>query len=362
MKKLSMLTLVALTIASCQGKTEQQPVQEVLAKPTVTTPKVIKKRGVTEITTVEQFQEIIKQKDRLMIFDLYAEWCGPCKQLAPILDTIEGTHGEEADFYKINTEKLPSLSRAFQVKGIPHVVFFKDGGIANAYTGLYPKEAYEQSVEILALPLSDTADGKLKKGTREITISGDKRKGNIVTYRGDVVELTIKATGKPFTVAVENLDVKGYLQSDGKKDVTLSFKVKELGFFPLLLKDDSGRNDRIWIGVIQFSDAKGSYKEVNEKEFAEAIKKDDSFLLDVRSKGEYNAGHIKGATLIPVQDLEKRINELSAQKDKTILVYCRSGNRSTVAANLLKNAGFGSIVNLRPGIKAWKRANLPLEK
>ncbi len=354
-----MLSIVALTIASCNSKPQEDLSTTDQVKATAAVAKTTQK-GVVEITSMEQFQQVVAKKDRLIVFDLYADWCGPCKKLAPILEDVSETHNEQADFYKINTEKLPQISRMFQVKGIPYVVFFKDGGIANAYTGLYPQEAYEQSIEILAEPLSDTAQGTLVEGTRQITISSDLTTGNITTYRGDVVELTVSATGKPFTVASEELKITG--SSDGKDDIKFTFKVKELGFYPLIISDESDRNDRLWVGVVQFGGAENSYLEVDEKQFAEEISKENTFLLDVRSKGEYDDGHIKGATLIPVNELERRIGQLASVKDKTILVYCRSGNRSTVASNILKKSGFNSIVNLRPGIKAWARADLPVEK
>ena len=359
MKKITMLSLVALTIASCKSTPKDEPIDTAPVKAPISTAPTTQK-GVIEITSVEQFQQIIAQKDRLMVFDLYADWCKPCKMLAPILTDVSGTHAKQADFYKINTEKLPSLAKAFQVQGIPYVVFFKDGGIANAYTGLYPKEAYEQSVEILAQPLSDTAQGTLVEGNRQITISNELSSGNITTYRGDKVELTVSATGKPFTVRSQELGIDG--SSDGKEDLKFTFKVKELGFYPLAITNESGRDDRLWVGVIQFGAAESSYKEVDAKQFAAEIEKENTVLLDVRSKSEYDDGHIKGATLIPVNELERRIGELESSKDKTILLYCRSGNRSTVASNILKSSGFNSLVNLRPGIKAWVRADLPVEK
>lgn len=357
MKKLTLLTLVLLALASCKTK-PAEAVKETQKKESVT--KEATQKGVIAITSVEQFQEIIKQKDRLMVFDLYADWCGPCKQLAPILDDVAKSYHKEADYYKINTDKLPALSRAFKVQGIPHVSFFKDGGVVNTYTGLYPKEAYVQSVEILSEELSDTADGTVTEGVRHIALDGALSKGNLLSYRGDKVELTVKASGAPFSISLPDQKVQG--NSDGKNDVKLNFETKQLGFFPILITNKAGRNDRLWFGVIQYGANKSAYREVDAKEFAEEINKENRFLLDVRTQNEYNDGHIEGAKLIPVQDLQKRIAELNTVKDKTILVYCRSGNRSTVAAKILQEAGFNSVVNLRPGIKGWNRANLPVKK
>ena len=101
------------------------------------------------------------------------------------------------------------------------------------------------------------------------------------------------------------------------------------------------------------------YTEVDAQAFATAIKEPNTVLLDVRTQGEFDNGHIEGATLIPVEQLSNRLGELENAKSKTVLVYCRSGNRSTVAANILKDAGFSSLVNLQSGIRGWERADLP---
>jgi adenylyltransferase/sulfurtransferase len=89
----------------------------------------------------------------------------------------------------------------------------------------------------------------------------------------------------------------------------------------------------------------------------EALKKkidarEDFFLLDVREPHEYKIANL-GAPLIPVGELEKRVGELAAQKDREIVVHCKSGGRSQKAALILKNAGFQQVENLAGGILAW---------
>jgi len=82
-------------------------------------------------------------------------------------------------------------------------------------------------------------------------------------------------------------------------------------------------------------------------------------LLDVRTTEEYAEGHIKGAVLIPVQELLQRISEVP--KDKQVYVYCHSGGRSVRASNMLVKAGFSRIENVLGGIVAWKDAGYPVE-
>lgn len=79
------------------------------------------------------------------------------------------------------------------------------------------------------------------------------------------------------------------------------------------------------------------------------------FLLDVREPDEYAAGHIDGATLIPLGSLQSRAAELP--KDRPIVVYCRSGRRSAEAVSQLHALGFDTAVNLTGGYTRWAAEN-----
>ena len=83
-------------------------------------------------------------------------------------------------------------------------------------------------------------------------------------------------------------------------------------------------------------------------------------MLDVRTPEEYVEGHIPGATLIPVQELENRLSEVP--DDKQVYVYCRSGVRSVKASRILAKAGFTHIENVEGGIKAWQAAGFSIEQ
>ncbi|AST05541.1 hypothetical protein AF2641_00575 [Anoxybacillus flavithermus] len=76
------------------------------------------------------------------------------------------------------------------------------------------------------------------------------------------------------------------------------------------------------------------------------------FILDVREEAEYAFGHIPGAYHIPLGQLEERLNELN--KDETIYVICRTGNRSDLAAQQLAEKGFTHVFNVIPGMTQWK--------
>jgi phage shock protein E len=112
--------------------------------------------------------------------------------------------------------------------------------------------------------------------------------------------------------------------------------------------------------VTQFTDSPPS---ISAKE-ASLLKSRDSSLvfLDVRTEEEFldSAGHLEGALLIPLQAIETRIGDLASRKEQTIVVYCRSGQRSKNAVSFLRKRGFHAL-NLEGGILKWKNANYPVK-
>lgn len=85
-------------------------------------------------------------------------------------------------------------------------------------------------------------------------------------------------------------------------------------------------------------------------------------LLDVRSPGEFSEGYLEGAKNIPVSDLGSRISEISAHKANVVVVYCRSGGRSSMAAQILAANGFSQVTNVSGGILDWASKSLPIAK
>lgn len=101
---------------------------------------------------------------------------------------------------------------------------------------------------------------------------------------------------------------------------------------------------------------------VKAEEFDKAIKKKGVQLLDVRRPAEYEEGHIKGSTLANWEDkadFEKHAEHLD--KNKPVYVYCRSGKRSSAAADFLSEQGFKNVINLEGGILEWKQEGKEVE-
>ena len=106
-----------------------------------------------------------------------------------------------------------------------------------------------------------------------------------------------------------------------------------------------------------------AYENLNSKQFHEMVQKERNVIvLDVRTPQEYEAdGHIPNSILIPIQVLPQYVKDLEKFKDRKILVYCRSGNRSVVASKFLEQYGFKNVYNLKGGIIEWKNQGLPVE-
>ncbi len=105
----------------------------------------------------------------------------------------------------------------------------------------------------------------------------------------------------------------------------------------------------------------------NVEQVYELIQKDTNLvLIDVRTPAEYigELGHIQGAELRPLQEIENWVQEIEPlkQSDRKIVLICRSGNRSRVAAEFLQKNGFRHLINMVGGMRAWNQKGYPVEK
>ncbi len=103
-------------------------------------------------------------------------------------------------------------------------------------------------------------------------------------------------------------------------------------------------------------------KEVDSVAALQLINHKNAVVLDVREPGEYDAGHVLNAKLLPLGKLKERMGELEKYREQPIVVVCRSGNRSGTACFMLGKQGFSQVYNLAGGVQAWQKSSLPLEK
>jgi rhodanese-related sulfurtransferase len=101
----------------------------------------------------------------------------------------------------------------------------------------------------------------------------------------------------------------------------------------------------------------GETREVNREE-ARKMVDEGAQLIDVRADHEWDVGRISGAEHVPLPELPQRLNEI--EKDRPVVVYCRGGNRSSMATDALTEAGYDAV-KLSEGIVGWSEDDLPLE-
>ena len=94
----------------------------------------------------------------------------------------------------------------------------------------------------------------------------------------------------------------------------------------------------------------------------QAKKDPDLVVLDVRTAEEYAAGHVPGARNVSHDQLAAKLGELSSLKDKQVVLYCRSGRRSALAGEILREAGFTRLLHLQGDYLAWEAENQPVER
>lgn len=88
----------------------------------------------------DNFEREVLNSDKTVIVDFYANWCGPCKMMSPILDKIASEKGDKIKICKLNIDENQDLAIKYQVMSIPTLIFFKNGNIINSLVGLRDEE------------------------------------------------------------------------------------------------------------------------------------------------------------------------------------------------------------------------------
>jgi thioredoxin 1 len=104
----------------------------------------------TTTATETTFEQEVIQSDKPVIVDFWAEWCGPCHAVTPILERIVDERPDELKLVKVNIDEEPALAQRFGVASIPTMILFKDGEPSAFAVGAQPKAALERSLGLAA--------------------------------------------------------------------------------------------------------------------------------------------------------------------------------------------------------------------
>ncbi|GAB3692627.1 thioredoxin [Corynebacterium nasicanis] len=104
--------------------------------------------NVIEVTQ-SNFREVVVEADKPVIVDFWAEWCGPCQKLSPLLDELADELGDSVTIAKVNVDEERTLGAMFQIMSIPAVLFFKDGEKVDEFIGVRPRSHIMAKLEPL---------------------------------------------------------------------------------------------------------------------------------------------------------------------------------------------------------------------
>ncbi len=101
----------------------------------------------TQDVTDSSFEQVVLQSNRPVLVDFWTEWCGPCRTLAPIVETVAKQYEGAAHVVKLNVDDNPSITQRYGIQGIPTLIVFKDGEEKERIIGATSKEAISRMID-----------------------------------------------------------------------------------------------------------------------------------------------------------------------------------------------------------------------
>lgn len=99
------------------------------------------------VVTQDNFDETIDNSSSPVLVDFWAEWCGPCKMMLPVLEELSSEYGDSLSILKANVEENPKLAQKFKVRSIPSMILFKDGEAIKTMVGALGKDELKEKID-----------------------------------------------------------------------------------------------------------------------------------------------------------------------------------------------------------------------
>ena len=130
MKKITTLLYPVFLIIACAGSPKSQ------------SQKVVK-------FTDANFQKTVLDKKGVTVIEFWAEWCGPCRMVDPIITELANDYGKKVNIGKMNVDMEPKMAKKFNIRSIPTILFLKDGEVVDKFVGVTSKRALEKKIDKL---------------------------------------------------------------------------------------------------------------------------------------------------------------------------------------------------------------------
>lgn len=95
------------------------------------------------------FQELVIDSGKPALLDFWAEWCGPCRMIAPIVEELSGEYGEQIIIGKVDVDSSPNITAKFGIRSIPTLLYFKNGEVVDKQLGAVPRNTIEDKLKAL---------------------------------------------------------------------------------------------------------------------------------------------------------------------------------------------------------------------
>ena len=132
--------------------------------------------NVLDLSAPEQFEDVISDPERPVLVDFWADWCGPCKMLAPVLERLAREYDGRITFARLNVDEFPEIGRRYGVHSLPTMIIFRQRKAATRISGFKPEGALRPHLDRYAGPKAE--DGALPNaGTPPDAAAGGQARG-----------------------------------------------------------------------------------------------------------------------------------------------------------------------------------------